>query len=89
MLTKFEVLNSTVENFTGEPNENVFVLIVEEIALRDFFSKKYVGFPPDISYTVTSVGSPELETEKSTGSFIRNEVPFVDETVEFPLINKV
>ena len=41
MLTKFVAFNSTVENFTGEPNENVFVLIVEETALRDFFNKKY------------------------------------------------
>ena len=50
--TKLEAFNSTVENLTGEPNEKVVVLIVEDIALRDFFNKKYVGLPPDISYTV-------------------------------------
>jgi hypothetical protein len=86
--TIFEVFISTVENLTGDPNEKVVVLIVEEIDLRVFFSKKYTGFPPDISYTVISVGSPELDTEKSTGSEIKKDIPFVDETVEFPLINK-
>ena len=74
---------------TGEPNENVFVLIVEDIDLRVFFNKKDVGLPPDTSYIEISVGSPELDTEKSTGSAIKNETPLVVVTVAFPLTNNV
>jgi len=64
----------TVGNCCGLPNENVVVLIVADTASTSFFNKKNVGLPDDIWYTVISVGSEELETEKSTLSWVINEV---------------
>ena len=62
-------VNSTVENCSGIPNVKVVVLIVEEIAFLDFLKRKNVGLPlPSTLYTVTSVGSPDEDTLKSTGS---------------------
>ena len=69
----FGELISTVENCSGIPKEKKVVLIVADIALRVFLSKKYwILLPLVVWYTVTSVGSPEEETLKSTGSSIKN-----------------
>jgi hypothetical protein len=54
--------------------ENRNVLIVEDIDFLVFFNKKYVGLPPEVEKIDISVGSPELETEKSIGSSIKNEI---------------
>ena len=81
----FSVLILTVENCCGVPNENVVVLIVDDIDFLVFFNKKYVGLPPEVEKIDTSVGSPELETEKSIGSYIKKlTLGNVDDlTVEF------
>ncbi len=66
------------------------VLIVEEIAFLDFLKRKNVGMPlPSTLYTVTSVGSPDEDTLKSTGSWIMNEVlpEAVDVTIVLAGIN--
>ena len=42
--------------------------------LRVFFNKNDWGVVPVIWYIVISVGSLELETEKSTGSPTKNEI---------------
>ena len=61
-----------VSNFTAFVNTNCSVLIVADIAFLVFFNKKYVGLTPDIWYTDTTVGSRELDAEKSIASSIIN-----------------
>ena len=58
----------------GEVKLKSFELIVDEIAFRDFLNKKYWGTEPIASYTEISVGSKELEVEKSQLSSTKNEI---------------
>ena len=60
ILLAFMVL---VANFSGSPKLKVVVLIVEEIALLVFLSKKNSGSVPDNWYMETSVGSKDEEVE--------------------------
>ena len=82
ILLAFMVL---VANFSGSPKLKVVVLIVEEIALLVFLSKKNSGSVPDNWYMETSVGSKDEEVEKSTASSIINwiEELLLTDTVVF------
>ena len=71
-----------VSNLTGEVKEKFVDFIVADIAFRVFLSKYVVGVVPEIWYTVTVVGSNELDVEKSITSSIINSFSVLLDEIE-------